>query len=233
MARLHQLQRQSRDVLVVGRLEGAPVDSPASRGVEPATASQRPDGGSPSNPGPVDLTAVKVAMDRRDFDLATALLDRVIDTHPDAPDALALMGLLLERRGLDHAAYHEYRKALAVDPDNVNAQASMRRYCAGSASMPTTLGSTRLPDDDPRSRHPHPFDDPMDTTPLTSSAAQAPAATGHSAKTARIPAPGASSNTSVDQTEGAQEDRKRNNVKEGEGGIVTWTSTRLVGVVLL
>ena len=58
-------------------------------------------------------------MDRRDFDLATALLDRVIDTHPDAPEALALMGLLLERRGLDHAAYHEYRRALAVDPDNV------------------------------------------------------------------------------------------------------------------
>ena len=69
-------------------------------------------------------------MDRRDFDLATALLDRVIDTHPDAPEALALMGLLLERRGLDHAAYHEYRRALAVDPDNVDAQASMRRYCA-------------------------------------------------------------------------------------------------------
>ena len=30
---------------------------------------------------------------------------------------------------------------LAVDPDNVNAQASMRRYCAGSAlGMPTTRG---------------------------------------------------------------------------------------------
>ena len=288
MARLHQLQSQSRDVLVFGRLENAPVDAPASRGVEPATASQRPAGASPSNPGvgpvgsdgrpagraprimvvddepgihlmarttleadgcevigatdgeaalealrdtpmdlilldlrmplldgletlrhlrqigddtpviivtacstvpdaveamklgaidllskpltpvdlrrvvsdvverhaasgpgprpaegrsapaaavaqgqpAVDLTAVKVAMDRRDFDLATALLDRVIDTHPDAPEALALMGLLLERRGLDHAAYHEYRRALAVDPDNVDAQASMRRYCA-------------------------------------------------------------------------------------------------------
>jgi DNA-binding response OmpR family regulator len=290
VTRLHQLQRHFRVVLSFGRLESAPVDWPASRGVEPATASQRPDGGSPSNPGvgpvgsdgrpagraprimvvddepgihlmarttleadgceviaatdgeaalealrntpvdlilldlrmplldgletlrhlrqigndtpviivtaygtvpdaveamklgaidllskpltpvdlrrvvsdvverhaargrgpgprpaegrtapaaavaqsrpAVDLTAVKVAMDRRDFDLATALLDRVIDTHPDAPEALALMGLLLERRGLDHAAYHEYRRALAVDPDNVDAQASMRRYCA-------------------------------------------------------------------------------------------------------
>ncbi len=51
MARLHQLQRHSRDVLVFGRLESAPVDGPASRGVEPARASQLPDGGLPSNPG--------------------------------------------------------------------------------------------------------------------------------------------------------------------------------------
>ena len=289
MARLHQLQRHSRNV-VVGRLEIAPGDGPASRGVEPETSPQRPDGASPSNPGvgpvgsdgrpagraprimvvddepgihlmarttfeadgceviaatdgeaalealrnapvdlilldlrmplldgletlrhlrqigndtpviivtaygtvpdaveamrlgaidvlskpltpvdlrrvvwdaierhavrgtgsgpraaegragpvasvaegrpAVDLTAVKVAMDRRDFDLATTLLDRVIDTHPDAPEALTLMGQLLERRGLNHAAYYEYRRALAVDPDNVDVQASMRRYCA-------------------------------------------------------------------------------------------------------
>ena len=51
MARLHQLQRHSRDVLVFGHLESAPVDGPASRGVEPAMSSQRPNGGSPSNPG--------------------------------------------------------------------------------------------------------------------------------------------------------------------------------------
>jgi Tfp pilus assembly protein PilF len=56
-------------------------------------------------------------MDGGDFDLATDLLDRVIDTHPDAPEALALMGALLERRSLHHAAYHEYRRALAVDPN--------------------------------------------------------------------------------------------------------------------
>jgi Tfp pilus assembly protein PilF len=77
----------------------------------------------------LDLTAVKVAMAGREFELATDLLDRALDTHPDDPEALALMGRLLECRGLDHAAYHEYRRALAIDPDNVGAAADMRRYC--------------------------------------------------------------------------------------------------------
>jgi DNA-binding response OmpR family regulator len=96
----------------------------------PEEGSTRPAAAVAQDRPAVDLTAVKVAMDRCDFDLASALLDRVIDTHPDAPAALALMGLLLERRGLDHAAYHEYRRALAVEPDNTDAQTSMRRYCA-------------------------------------------------------------------------------------------------------
>jgi Flp pilus assembly protein TadD len=99
------------------------MDTPVPSEHDPAAASAQ------SRPA-VDLTAAKVAIDRGDFDLATTLLDRVIDTHPDSPDALALMGLLLERRGLDHAAYHEYRRALALDPDNVDAHANMLRYCA-------------------------------------------------------------------------------------------------------
>jgi Tfp pilus assembly protein PilF len=69
-------------------------------------------------------------MERHELDRATALLDRTIDTDPDAPEALALMGRLLECRGLDHAAYHEYRRALAIDPDNADARVCMRRYCA-------------------------------------------------------------------------------------------------------
>ena len=72
--------------------------------------------------------------------------------------------------------------------------------------MPTTPGSTRLPGDDLGSSRPHPGDGPMDTTPLTSSAASGPAASGRAPKTARIPAPWASSNTSVDLTEA----RRRN-----------------------
>jgi Tfp pilus assembly protein PilF len=69
-------------------------------------------------------------MDCREFDRATDMLDRALDTHPDAPEALALMGRLLECRGLEHSAYYEYRRALAIDPDNVDARADMRRYCA-------------------------------------------------------------------------------------------------------
>jgi Flp pilus assembly protein TadD len=120
---LHDFHRHSRDALVPGRLEVAPgVGQAADRtGTAAAVAPGRP---------ALDLTAVKVAINGRELDQATALLDRTIDTYPDAPEALALMGLLLERRGLDHAAYHEYRRALALDPENIDARASMRRYCA-------------------------------------------------------------------------------------------------------
>src|SRR5689334_21119791 len=111
---MNELQRHSRDVPVPGRLEIAPGDRPSDR----------------AEPAALDLTAVKAAMSRREFDRAADLLDRALDTHPDAPEALALMGVLLECRGLDHAAYHELRRALAVAPDNVDARAGMRRYCA-------------------------------------------------------------------------------------------------------
>jgi DNA-binding response OmpR family regulator len=100
------------------------------RGPRPATDRAGPSAADALGRPALDLTAVKVAMDRGEFDRATALLDRTLDTHPDAAEALALMGLLLESRGLDHSAYHEYRRALAIDPDNVDARANMRRYCA-------------------------------------------------------------------------------------------------------
>ena len=69
MDRLHELQSHPRDVLVPGRLEVAPGDRPAADHTGPAAAV------APGRPA-VDLTAVKVAMDRREFDRATALLDR-------------------------------------------------------------------------------------------------------------------------------------------------------------
>jgi tetratricopeptide (TPR) repeat protein len=120
--RLHELQGDSHDDLGLVRLEDAPGDGPEADRSKPAVAV------APVQSA-LDLTAVKVAMNRREFDRATSLLDRTLDTHPDAPEALALMGRLLECRGLDHAAYHEYRRALALDPENADARASMRSYC--------------------------------------------------------------------------------------------------------
>ena len=113
---LHGFQRDPRDGLNPERLE---VDTEDGR--QAAGAQGRP---------ALELEAVKVAMDRGEFDRATVLLDRMLDTHPDDADALALMGRLLECRGLDHSAYHEYRRALALEPSNVDARAGMRRYCA-------------------------------------------------------------------------------------------------------
>jgi tetratricopeptide (TPR) repeat protein len=104
-------------ILRVGR-SVSPIDS---EGPAPGVAHDGLD---------LDLSEVRVAMDCREFDRATDMLDRALDTHPDAPEALALMGRLLECRGLEHSAYYEYRRALAIDPDNVDARADMRRYCA-------------------------------------------------------------------------------------------------------
>jgi Flp pilus assembly protein TadD len=106
----------SREVLVSGHLDAALGDEPASDQAVPAEV--------------LDMTAVRDAMDRREFDRATELLDRMLDTHPDDATVLALLGRLLECRGLNHSAYHEYRRALAIDPENVEARASMRLYCA-------------------------------------------------------------------------------------------------------
>ncbi len=122
----------------------------------------------------VDLTAVKVAMDRRDFDLATALLDRVIDTHPDAAEALAGDGPAARTPGPGPCSLLRVPAGAAWlwTPTTSTRRPACDATAPGSASMPTTPGSTRLPGDDLGSRHPHPGDGPMDTTPLTSSAAQ-------------------------------------------------------------
>ena len=125
-------------------------------GPGPAEGRTGPAAAVAQGPPAVDLTAVKVAMDRRDFDLATALLDRVIDTHPDAPQALALMGLLLERRGLEHAAYTSTGRRWLWTPTTstrrpaCDATAPVRPRCRQPSNQPgcgaMTLGHvTRIP----------------------------------------------------------------------------------------
>ncbi len=78
----------------------------------------------------LDLTTVKVALNRREFERAADLLERALDTDPNSAEAHTLMGVLLECRVQCHAAYHSYRKALAVDPLHGPARENLRRYCA-------------------------------------------------------------------------------------------------------
>jgi DNA-binding response OmpR family regulator len=80
-------------------------------------------------PAAVDLTLVKRALNRRDFDRAAELLEQVLDLVPDSAEAHTLMGILHETCGDDHAAYHSYKAALESDRTYTAARDSMRRYC--------------------------------------------------------------------------------------------------------
>ena len=68
-------------------------------------------------------------MNRRELDRAATLLETALDTDPDSAEALTLMGVLLESRGQDHAAYHSYRSALTADPDYGPGLDNLRCYC--------------------------------------------------------------------------------------------------------
>ena len=80
-------------------------------------------------PAVIDLTPVKQALNRREFDRAATLLEKALDTDPGSAEALTLMGVLQESRGQDHAAYHSYRSALTANPDYGPARDNLRRYC--------------------------------------------------------------------------------------------------------
>ena len=80
-------------------------------------------------PTVINLAAVKLALNRRDFDRASALLKDVLDIVPDSAEVLTLMGVLHECWGQDHAAYHSYKKALTASPHYEPALDNLRRYC--------------------------------------------------------------------------------------------------------
>ncbi len=80
-------------------------------------------------PPALDLSGVKKALNRLEFDRAAALLEQALDADPESAEALTLMGVLQESRGQDHAAYHAYKSALNADPDHAPAQDNLRRYC--------------------------------------------------------------------------------------------------------
>lgn len=75
------------------------------------------------------LAEIQQALADRRFDEAAGLLERLTDAEPDCAEALALMGTLLDARGHENAAFHEYRRALALDPSLALARDGLQRYC--------------------------------------------------------------------------------------------------------
>jgi tetratricopeptide (TPR) repeat protein len=78
---------------------------------------------------PTDLIFARQALDRWDFADAEPYLRRALDADPESAEVQTLMGILHERLGEHHAAYHCYKRALKADRHNWIALAGMRRYC--------------------------------------------------------------------------------------------------------
>jgi DNA-binding response OmpR family regulator len=102
----------------------------------PAGQAPGPESDQPEHPAVVtlwptviDLSPVKLALNRRDFDRAETLLEQALDIAPGSAEALTLMGVLRESRGQDHAAYQAYRQALQANPHYAPARDNLRRYC--------------------------------------------------------------------------------------------------------
>jgi DNA-binding response OmpR family regulator len=81
-------------------------------------------------PPVVDLTPIKRALNRREFDKALSALEEALVLAPDSAEAHTLMGVLRESLGQQHAAYHAYKSALEADPHYGPALDNMQRYCA-------------------------------------------------------------------------------------------------------
>jgi DNA-binding response OmpR family regulator len=81
-------------------------------------------------PAALDLSAIKRALNRREFDKALDGLEAALEQAPDSAEAHTLMGVLRESLGQQHAAYHAYKLALEADPDYAPALENMTRYCA-------------------------------------------------------------------------------------------------------
>src|SRR4051794_11300523 len=100
---------------------------------EPERAPIAPQPGHPTivaiGPAALDLTLAKRALNHREFKRAQDLLETALDTFPNHPEALTLMGVLRESCGQDHAAYLAYKEALESDPHYGPARDNMRRYC--------------------------------------------------------------------------------------------------------
>ena len=63
----------------------------------------------------------KAKVAAKDYPGAVALLAKVLETHPEEPDALNLMGFSLRHVGRRDEALDFYRRALAHDPQHLSA----------------------------------------------------------------------------------------------------------------
>jgi len=80
-------------------------------------------------PALVDLTAIKRALNRREFDQALEGLEEALVVAPESAEAHTLMGVLRESLGQQHAAYHAYKLALEADREYGPARDNLKRYC--------------------------------------------------------------------------------------------------------
>ena len=83
----------------------------------------------PSRPDPSDFIFARYALDHQQLEVAEQHLRRALDADPESADAWTLMGVLHERLGEPHAAYHCYKQALTIDHFDRTALAGLRRYC--------------------------------------------------------------------------------------------------------
>jgi DNA-binding response OmpR family regulator len=78
----------------------------------------------------LELLRAKRALDHREFEAAERLFRRVIDRDPRSAVAHNLMGVLHQRLGEHHAAYHSFKAAVRVDPNYEAARENLRRQCS-------------------------------------------------------------------------------------------------------
>lgn len=100
--------------------QGACGLDPNYRFVRPSAAARK---------SPSDLILARQALDCQQFEAAEQHLRRALDADPESADAWTLMGVLHDRLGEPHAAYHCYKQALTIDRYDRTALARLRRYC--------------------------------------------------------------------------------------------------------
>jgi DNA-binding response OmpR family regulator len=92
----------------------------------------------------LNLARAKAAFSRRDFDAAEVHLRLALALKADSPEALNLMGVLLETRDDREGAYQAYRDALKADANHEPARQNMtrarERYTFGRTTKPVNTG---------------------------------------------------------------------------------------------